>query len=542
MAAAAQAPRPSRPRWPAWVYAALAALFLVPFWAVPGYLPSTDGPSHVYNAWLLGQLAGPAPVPLLRQYYYLNPQPVPNSLTHVALLTLMWALPPAAAEKVLLSLYVLLAAGALWYFAGAIDGERAWLALLGLPFTWNVLLGLGFYNYCFSVPLFLLALGWWWRHRDRPGLAFAIVLDALLVLCYFAHILGAVLAFAGIGVLWLASWRRERWRGHLAHLAILAPVAVLPFWFTVLRHGGHTRPSHETWPALWSQLAHLGPQWQFTEEGGWTGPILASVFAAWMVFTLLREGVARWREAPPRRWRWLREEDGFLAFSLLVVAFYFVAPEGAAGGSLLKLRLALLPVLVLLPWLSARVGRWGRAAAVLAASVLAVRLVTYAVPCYRAGSRDVEAFVRGLDAVPPGSVVVPLMFDRRTTRCMRAGSVDHATGYAALAKGLIDWGNYEAHTDYFPVRFRAAAVGPAFLNIEGDPANVPVRRLMSRVDYIYCWRMPADAKVAGRLERQCKLVAAGDQWRLYSAELPAEGDDGGGGPGAAASAAVKAPP
>jgi len=130
----------NRRRWATLLYAALAALFLVPFWAVPGYLPSTDGPSHVYNAWVLGQLAGPAPAPLLRQYYYLNPQPVPNSLTHVALLALMWALPPAAAEKVLLSLYVLLAAGALWYLAGAIDGDRAWLALLGLPFVWNVLL------------------------------------------------------------------------------------------------------------------------------------------------------------------------------------------------------------------------------------------------------------------------------------------------------------------------------------------------------------------------------------------------------------------
>jgi len=525
------------------VYAALAALFLVPFWAVPGYLPSTDGPSHVYNAWVLGQLAGPAPPPLLRQYYYLNPEPVPNSLTHVALLALMWALPPAAAEKTLLSLYVLLAAGALWYLAGAIDGERAWLALLGLPFVWNVLLGLGFYNYCFSIPLFLLALGWWWRHRGRPGLAFAAVLDALLVLCYFAHILGAVLALAGIGVLWLASWRRERWRGHLAHLAILVPAAALPFWFTVLRHGGRTRPSHDTWSDLWDKLSHLQPQCQFVEEGGRTGAILAKLFAAWVVFTLLREGAARWREGPPRRrWRWLREEDGFLAIALLVVAFYFAGPEGAAGGALLKPRLALVPFLVVLPWLTASVGRWGRAAAVLALAALAVRLVTFAVPCYRAGSRDVEAFVRGLDAVPPGSVVAPLIFDRRTTPCMRTGSVDHATGYAAVAKGLIDWDNYEAETDYFPLRFHDFALRPADLDVEGDPAHLPVRRLMSRVDYIYCWRMPPGAPIAGRLERQCKLVAAGDQWRLYSAELPEEGGGGGGGPATARSDAGKAPP
>jgi hypothetical protein len=521
--AAPPPPRPARPRWPAWVYAALVALYLVPFWAVPGYLPSTDGPSHVYNAWVLGQLAGPAPAPLLREYYYVNPQPVPNSLTHVALMMLMWALPPAAAEKALLSVYVLLAAGALWYLAGAIDGERAWLALLGLPFVWNALLGLGFYNFCFSVPLFLLALGWWWRHRDRPGLAFAVVLDALLVLCYFAHILGAVLALTGIGVLWLASWRRERWRGHLAHLAILVPGAVLPFWFTVLRRGGPTYPRAEKWSLLWAQLSHLWPLWQFAEEGGRTAAVLAKVFAAWLVFSLLREGADRWRAAPPRRrWRMLREEDAFLAFALLVVAFYFLGPDGAAGGSLLKPRLALMPFLVVLPWLSASMGRGVRAAAVLALALLAVRPAWYAVPCYRAGSREVEAFVRGLDAVPPGSVVVPLIFDRLATKCLRTGLVDHATGYAAVAKGLIDWDNYEAQTDLFPVRSRPAARHDV-LGIESDPEHLSVRELQSQVDYIYCWRMPPGAPVAGRLARHCKLIAAGDQWRLYSAAAGAGG-------------------
>jgi len=499
------------------------ALYLVPFWAAPGYLPSTDGPSHVYNAWVLGQLLGPAPPPLLREYYYVNPEPVPNSLTHVMLIALMWALPAATAEKVLLSIYVLLSAGGLWYFAGAVDGRRAWLALLGLPLVWNVLLGLGFYNFCFSVPWLLLTLGWWWRYRCRPGLGFALVLDALLLLCYFAHILAAVLALAGIGVLWLASWRRERWRGHLAHLAILAPAAVLPVWFTMVRHGGHFHPGADSWSALWGLLAQLRPQWQFKEEGGWTGVILARVLAGWLVFTLVREAAARWREAPWRPWRWLREEDGFLAFAVLVALLYFAGPDAAAGGSMVKPRLILVLFLVVLPWLSADVGRRGRVTAVLGLAALAVRPAMYAVPCYRAGSRDVEAFVRGLDAVPPGTVVVPLIFDRHTTGCMRTGSVDHATGYAAQAKGLIDWDNYEASLDYFPLRFRASVRNRSTFDLETDPEHVPVRRLMTRVDYIYCWRMPPTALVAGRLERLCKLIAAGDQWRLYSAELPEEG-------------------
>jgi hypothetical protein len=98
--------------------------------------------------------------------------------------------------------------------------------------------------------------------------------------------------------------------------------------------------------------------------------------------------------------------------------------------------------------------------------------------------------------------------------------VDHATGYAALAMGLIDWDNYEAETDYFPVRFRPWAVRPASLDVEGDPAHLQVPLLQARVDYIYCWRMPSDAPVAAELDRRCTLVAAGEQWRLYSAKPP----------------------
>jgi hypothetical protein len=503
------------------------ALYLVPIWAAR-YLPTTDGPSHVFNAWALGQLAGwssggaagpgqaAGAAPLLARYLEINPQPVPNYLTHVALAALMLGLAPAAAEKVLVSGYVLLMAGALWYLAGAVERERAWLALLGLPFVWTTLLQLGFYNFCFGMALFLLALGLWWRHRLRPSLRFAAALDALLVLCYFAHILPAVLALGGIGVLWAASLRRERWRGHLAHLAILAPAAALPAWFTLIRQGSPGYPSYASWQSLWVDLAHLRPLWAFVDERGLTGAILAVVFAGWILFTLLREG-RPWRR--PR----LREEDGFLALALLGAGLYFASPEGAAGGSMLKPRLLLVPFLVVLPWLAARLGRWGRAAAVLALAALAARPALYALPCYRAGGRDVESFVRGLDAVPAGSVVVPLVFDHHTTSCLWTGTVDHAAGYAAVARGLLDYDNYEASTDYFPLRYRPWVSAHGALTIESDPLHLEVRRLQSRADYVYCWRMPPESPIAGRLERRCQLVAAGESWRLYATEPPSGG-------------------
>jgi hypothetical protein len=517
-------------RWPAWLFAGLVALYLVPFWAAR-YVPTIDGPSHVYNAWVLGQLASSAPAPLLREYFMINRAPVPNWLSHVVLAVLLRALPPVAAEKALLSGYVLLMAGSLWYLAGCVERRRAWLALLGLPFVWSQPLQLGFYNFCISIGFFLLAVAFWWRHRARPGWRCAVILNLLLLLCYFAHIVSALLALAGIAVLWLASLRRERWRGHLAHLLIVAPATALPIWYLLARAGGTGHPTHDGWRALWRQLVELHWLVAFNDEGGWTAKILGAGITAWAVFTLLREGVV-WRRAVADRagvrvvaWRprpRLREEDGFLVLALVLALIYFVSPEGAAGGSLLKPRLMLYPFLVVIPWLSVRLGRWGRTAAILALALLAARPAAYALPCYRAGGRQVESFLRGLDAVSPDSVVVALIFFHDAGPCLRTAPFNHAIGYAAIAKRLVDWDDYEAATDYFPLRFRPEA-NHTELGIEADPRSLRVRQLQSRVDAIYCWRMPPTWSIYDRLERNCRLIGAGPDWRLYDATQPPPG-------------------
>jgi hypothetical protein len=552
-------------RWPAWLFAGLVALYLVPFWAAR-YVPTIDGPSHLYNAWVLGQLASSTPAPLLREYFMINRAPVPNWLSHVVLAALLRALPPVVAEKALLSGYVLLMTGALWYLAGSVERRRAWLALLGLPFVWSLPLQLGFYNFCISIGFFLLVIACWWRHRARPGWRFAVILNLLLLLCYFAHIVSAVVALAGIAVLWLASLRRERWRGHLAHLAIVAPATALPIWYLLARAGGARRPSHDSWRALWRPLVELHWLVAFNDEAGWTAKILGAGITAWVLFTLLRESIA-WRgavegrvaSAPGSRagggvgeggpavaggagqdgaagwagggdragiravaWRprlRLREEDGFLALALVLALIYFVSPEGAAGGSLLKPRLMLYPFLVVIPWLSVRLGRWGRTAAILVLALLAARPALYAVTCYRAGGRQVERFLRGLDAVSPDSVVVALIFFHDAAPCLRTAPFNHAIGYAAIAKRLVDWDDYEATTDYFPLRFRPEA-NHTELGIEADPKSLRVRQLQSRVDAIYCWRMPPAWSISERLERNCRLIGAGPDWRLYDATKP----------------------
>src|SRR5687767_14061109 len=115
------------------LFFALAALYVLPFWTVR-YLPTVDGPCHTYNAWILRQYHNVERYPLFQQYYEINAQPYPNWISQGTMALLMFVVPPLAADKLLVSGYVLLFLGGIWYLTAALRPPRErWLAFLAFP-------------------------------------------------------------------------------------------------------------------------------------------------------------------------------------------------------------------------------------------------------------------------------------------------------------------------------------------------------------------------------------------------------------------------
>ncbi len=475
----------------------LALLYVLPFWVVR-HVPTVDGPCHTYNAWVLRQYRNVERYPLFQQYYEVNARPYPNWISQGGMALLMLAVPPAAAEKLLVSGYVLLFLGGAWYLVGAVRPEERWLAFLAFPFACHQLFQYGFYNFAISVAFFLLILGCWWRYRDRPGdLRFVLGINLLLWLCYFSHILSFGLSLVAIAVLWLATLRRETWRRHLLHVPVLLPQIALPLWFFA-QQKGRSMPS--TWPL--SQVvrffARLEVLVTLGEEQLWLGGGLA-------VLCLLLLALSLWRG----RSDLLRPESAFLLLALLYTVFYLISPEGAAGGWLLKNRLSLYPYLILLPGLSPRLGRRGAAVAAAGLSLLALANLVYLIHGYRALGAQVDGFLAGLAPVTPNTRVFTLLFER-------TGPTDvlsHATGYVALEKGLIDWDNYEAKTDFFPVRFRNSVDLPE--TVPWSPGSYRVKVSRDQVDALYVWRMPLGHPLGMRLRRHYTLTREEDGGMLF---------------------------
>ena len=91
----------------------LIVVYLLPIWLFD-YFPTQDGVSHVYNSQIITEYGNQTYQ--FRDYYDINWFPFPNWLSHISLTLLMFIFPPLTAEKVFLSLYVILFPLAIRYF------------------------------------------------------------------------------------------------------------------------------------------------------------------------------------------------------------------------------------------------------------------------------------------------------------------------------------------------------------------------------------------------------------------------------------------
>jgi hypothetical protein len=483
------------------LFVALALLHLVPLWLGP-YLPTMDGACHVYNAWILRGLAvGDAP-PAIREHYEINARPYPNWLGHAALAVLISVVPPPVAEKVVASSYVLLLLGGVWYLAGLTGPGERWRALLVLPLVYNQPFQYGFYNFSLSLALFPWVLAVWWRYRDRPGWALALRLHLLLLLTWFAHPLSFGLAVVAIAVLWLATLSRERWRGHLLHVTILAPQAVLPAWFLANRGAAYARGDWDLERML-RYFARLEVLATLDPAQGRIGLALAVAFLVVLLRTLWVRGASGATRRPA---------DVFLLLAGLAFVLFLASPQQAAGGALVKQRLSLYPYLLLIPGLAPgwRVRTQHVAAAALAA--LALAGLGLQVRWYRERGAELASFVAGMREAPAGARILVLLFERRRP----IDTLSHAAGYAAAANGLIDWDNYEARHAFFPTRFRSTVVFPHLPRALGLPPRLHVVPNWHLIDAVYTWKMPDETVQRRTLHRWYRRVsrheAGGELW------------------------------
>lgn len=437
----------------------LALVHLVPVWAFP-YLPTQDGPAHLNNAQILKEYGNSAAG--YETFFELRGEPLPNLTSHLLLVGLLYLFPPLVAEKLLVSLYVLGYAGSLRYFLSAFGPRCRPLSWAGLLLVYHRCFWLGFYNYCLSLILLWIILGYCLHRRGRLDSAHALVLLLLFTAEYFTHLVGFLLAFAGaFGVTVLAPPRRVR-AAFLIVLTVLPAACLAMSYFeqtgflharSAMRvvHGPLARlRGGKVETGLGQELAALDDE-LFAHHAGSEIPfslVLATYLALLAALT-----VAEYHRTSSE------ETDGpgrlFPAvFGLLLLGAYLLVPNdlGFEHGGFLKTRLALLPPLVWLACLREPVRRGVRLLVrTVTVLILAVNLllVTWTV---RDGNHEVEQYTAGIEATGTGHRLFVIQPDPRPTPLVNP--LLHAADYYCLGTGNVNLDNYEASTPHFPVKYR----------------------------------------------------------------------------------------
>jgi len=438
----------------------------------------------------------------------LSSHPEPNWSGHLILAGLTWLVPPLLAEKLLLSLYVLLFPLLLRYALVQVRPDAGFLAMLVFPFIFGYPLHLGLYNFSLGLALFFLPLGYVLRHGGRFSPGRTLLLALQLIVLYFSHFIALLAAGLVIGIVtsWNlgAAWVRRRQQGETAGLPALLRQQILGPWLALLppallvvafleRQGARHVAGNSIRELIISGAGLLSLVSFHPREQICTWALAALFFLVTAGLFLVR--LAR---------RELGQRDGLLAAAVAFGLVYLLAPAKMSGGAVINERLMLFPFLLLILWFgTAAWNGTARAGLQAAAVVITLTLFSMHVQDYARVNDYLEEYLSAEPHIEPGSTLLALSFshqghtpqDRVLTQ--RFGPFIHASGYIAARRNVVDLKNYEATTGHFPVIYRPELDPYTHIGVDHGLERQPPRvsfldygeRTGGSVDYVLLWRI-----------------------------------------------------
>ena len=454
---------------------------------LPPVLPTQDGPSHLYNAFLAHRLE--AGDPLFAPFLELGAALWPNRLSHLLLTSLGPWLGWEAAERVVATLAALLPFLAVaWWTRRRVGRMGGFVLAVGLWLASSWFFWKGFYDFCLSLAPFLGVVvvadtmagrpgegttdrrgegttgqraGGTGGEDGGPGWRRHALLQSLLAFTLLSHLLTFGVALGAAGFLLLAAVIRRRIPAH--HLLAVLPGALA---LAVFVAGGTLGGGELQWYP-WREVfdALLSPDWAAVKAtASWPGRAILLALAA---APFLRWALAPAAPAGDRK----AGLDAVEILALLLLAGSLVSPARVGTGQYAPERLQLLALLLLTPSAGAvarRLAERGRARwlAPAAAVALAVAFSLRGFDVVRVGQRlhgELDAMDRVLEehGTEAGEWLVATHWNPFGP-FYRTAPYTHLHDRLALERELVVLDNYEARMPIFRVQWRESPHRPEF--------------------------------------------------------------------------------
>ncbi len=467
---------------------------LVPFISTK-FFPSLDGASHLSNANIINQIVI-YHNELFRQFFQINPEPVPNWTSHLLLAILGLVIPAFLAEKIIIAGLLI---GIPFAFRGLmkiLKPENISISYLIFPFTHSMFLFFGFFNFCIGVLFLMITLRYWLLKQDNmKGLKDFLILVCFIFITYFSHIVvfGILLILVAIqiiarnfsGFLNNKTTRPAVIRDFFRQVITIVLASIIPlllFVYFFISRPGTRNISFLPKAQLLEFLYQIRPLISFNayKEGSFTlifFCLLVGLVISGLLILVFRQFKSQAGSSNTNS-QWL------LPSVIILLFLYFILPDAYGTASYTNLRLGFLFFLLVILWISILpLPKWAGILAAAIAIVINVIMIEFNKPILKEFDQMVKASNKAAEFIPPNSLVLPIYV-------MDNWFTGHFVDYLAIDKPILMVYNYECETGYFPVKWNKSAKPNYYIGNLSDTAHYINFELIKgreslKVNYIY---------------------------------------------------------
>lgn len=476
---------------------------VLPIWIFPHFLTS-DGPCHIYNSGILAQFWW-GDAAYYDKFYYVNAQADPNWTSHILLSVLSMVFSGSIADKLVITLCVLLFTTGFRYMVLSFGNGQKGMALWGLILVWQMAMFMGFYNYMMSMGMFFFIGGYWLRYYLTITWKQAAILSIISIGLFFSHLMGLFFLLFVLFMLFVLIVINPSTRHKGLSFEFKAIFSVLPALYLTIKYvmRNYTRTDNnakEPFDTLWGKLRDIFTMQSITNDE----IILAKCISIGIAILIL---VALFMIIIQKQGKlfWIIQ----VLFLMMIVLYYFRGYESLLGGSYISYRMeTLVYVFGALFIASVKLPKVIHYAATITAVLLILGYTAFRLPAYKTISNIVSEY-KSLDGmIVDSSVILPIKFElfpsdpNGVNIANRVLLFSHVAETTAPHKRLIYLENYEAAMGYFPLLWKPEvnpysilAVGNAFGH-EEVPPNIDIvkyNREAVPIDYIIIWGRKGDA-------------------------------------------------
>lgn len=466
--------------------AIVAAVLVLPVWIVQ-YPPLLDYPNHLARSFVLSHLHDSA----FQFSRFYTPQwgPYPYLTMDVLLISLQQFFPIAIAGKIFLSLCLIGVPLACWWFVRQASPGNDWIAFWGLLVAFNQFFLESFLAFQLALIACFVMLGFWLRWTPRISLRRWLTLLLLVMLIYFSHLIGFILA--GFVVTMYSLFARRGIRELLTSWLLFAPGCVLYLISGLGTHNG-TFLHFRTLDEKWGEFIHV-------LFGGYSGRLTA--VTAWTAALCLALGWIRNRNF---RWNWR-----WILVALLALGLYMALPY--SYGETFDIDVRVLPVFFVLMFVVADFGaRRAKMIGAVALVLFGLRTVTIA-RTFRSEQPELQAISRGVAMMKPNSLMMTIVEPRHEHDPNR-WPYEHFWAWAVIERGAFSPYLFDL-PGQTPMRITYDSYTPdAFWDSEYEDNDVDWEKVQEQYDYVWLYNVN---RFSQKLDKIGTCISQYGAFRIY---------------------------